>query len=162
MLKKILILIFIITLLIPTNNYKSEEKQQNEDIIGRIIIPKLNINKELYETDNQNNTIEKNIEILKESVFPTEENSLMLLAAHSGTGSIAYFNELDKLNVKDEIYLVFNNTKYIYEVKDIWEEEKTGYINLNKENKKQLILTTCSPTKNNYQLVVNCIEKDVN
>ncbi|MBQ6323212.1 MAG: hypothetical protein IJI22_00070 [Bacilli bacterium] len=60
------------------------------------------------------------------------------------------------------MYLIINRKKYTYEVKDIWEEEKNGYINLNKEGKNQLILTTCSPTRNNYQLVVNCIEKDVN
>ena len=85
----------------------------------------------------------------------------MLLAAHSGTGEIAYFNELDKLNIEDEIILIINKTKYIYKVNNIWEEKKNGYININKSNNKKLILTTCSPTNNNYQLIIECIEKDV-
>ena len=55
-----------------------------------------------------------------------------------------------------------NNKQYIYIVKDIWEEPKNGYINVNKENKKQLILTTCSPTNSKKQLIVNCIEKESN
>ena len=42
--------------------------------------------------------------------------------------------------------------------KDIWEIEKTGSINIEKENNTQLILTTCSPTKENYQLIINSIQ----
>ena len=44
----------------------------------------------------------------------------------------------------------------------MWEEIKNGFINVNKEPDNQLILTTCSPIHNNYQLIVNCIEKESN
>ena len=84
----------------------------------------------------------------------------MIIAAHSGIGPIAYFQELNKLELNDEITLIIENKTYTYKVKDIWEEKKNGYINFNKENKKQLILTTCSPNKEGYQLVINCIEKE--
>ena len=84
----------------------------------------------------------------------------MIIAAHSGEGKIAYFEELDKLRINDEITLIYNNKKYTYQVNEIWEEKKNGYININRENKKQLVLTTCSPTKKDYQLVVNSIEKE--
>ena len=69
---------------------------------------------------------------------------------------------LDKLEINDEIILIIENNKNTYKVKDIWEEKKNGYININKENKKQLVLTTCSPNKEGYQLVINCIEKESN
>ena len=84
----------------------------------------------------------------------------MFIAAHSGIGKIAYFEELDELKPNDEIILNINNKTYKYIVKEYWEEKKNGYINVNKESKKQLILTTCSPNKDNYQLIINCIEKE--
>lgn len=37
----------------------------------------------------------------------------------------------------------------------VWEEDKTGYIHVSKSNKKQLVLTTCSPNNTNKQLIVN-------
>ena len=165
MLKKMLIIIFVISIIIPNKKASIISNNniniKNSDIIGEIIIPKINIDKPLFRVQSPENNIEKNITILKESIFPDKDNSIMLLAAHSGTGEIAYFNELDKLTIEDEIILIINKTKYIYKVNNIWEEKKNGYININKSNNKKLILTTCSPTNNNYQLIIECIEKDV-
>jgi len=128
--------------------------------IGRINIKKIKLKEDLYKIGSEENNVEKHVTILKESIFPPTENSIVFLAAHSGSGKIAYFQELDKLQEKDEIILTLNNKNYYYEVKDIWEEKKNGYINVNKESKDQLVLTTCSPTKEQYQLVINCIKKE--
>lgn len=84
----------------------------------------------------------------------------MFIAAHSGVGKIAYFERLDELEINDEIILKIDNKEYSYIVKNTWEEKKNGYINVNKESKNQLILTTCSPTKAKYQLIVNCTIKE--
>ena len=181
MLKKILITLIILatitsvikTLKISTN--KKEKKKHTSNItniyrnnsknnylqnqIGNLVIKKINLNEPLFEINSSENTIEKHISILKESIFPNQENSIIFLAAHSGIGKIAYFEELDNLEPNDEVILILNNKKYTYIVKNSWEEKKNGYINVNKEIKNQLILTTCSPTKENYQLIVNCIEK---
>lgn len=165
MLKKMLIIIFIISIILPNKKASIISNNniniKNSDIIGEIIIPKINIDKPLFRVQSPENNIEKNITILKESIFPDKDNSIMLLAAHSGIGEIAYFNDLDKLNIEDEIILIINKTRYIYKVNNIWEEKKNGYININKSNNKKLILTTCSLTNNNYQLIIECIEKDV-
>ena len=58
-------------------------------------------------------------------------------------------------------FIIYKNKKYIYSVKNIWEENKNGYIHINRENEKQLILTTCSKTKKNKQLVINSTLKEV-
>lgn len=129
---------------INTNNY-----------YGKLIINKINLNEELFPIGSNENTIERHVSILKDS---TED--LMIIAAHSGIGPIAYFQELDKLELNDEIILIIKDNKTVYKVKDIWEEKKNGYININKENTKQLILTTCSPNKEGFQLVINCIKKE--
>ena len=168
MIKKILYIFTIITFLllssITTIKISNEPIIANSLIvqieeIGKIIIDKINLQKNLYKIDSPQNNVEKNVTILKESTPPTEEKSIMILAAHSGKGDIAYFNSLNKLEINDSIILIYKDKKYTYIVKDIWEEPKTGYINFNKEKDKQLILTTCSPTNNKKQLIINCIEK---
>ena len=158
---RIIIIIFIIIILflsISKTTYNRPHFKLNEknDIIGKISIPKIHLEEYLYRIDSKDNNIEKHITILKESSFP----SILFLAAHSGEGKIAYFNNLDKLVLNDKVIIIYNKKKYIYIVKDIWEEEKNGYINLYKTVENQLVLTTCSPNKDNYQLIINCTEKD--
>ena len=54
-----------------------------------------NLKEELYPIDSSENTIERHISILKGSMYP----DLMIIAAHSGIGPIAYFQELNKLTL---------------------------------------------------------------
>lgn len=136
--------------------------KKQDSPIAKLTIKKLNLEEYLYDINSNENTIEKHITFLKESIFPNEQNSIVFIAAHSGTGKIAYFQELDKLEINDKIQLLYNGKKYNYYVKEIWEEDKNGYINVNKDLENQLILTTCSPSKKNKQLIINCIEKESN
>ena len=142
------------------NNFNIIKKNNNKEEIGSIKISKLNINEKLYRIGSEENNVDKHITILKESIFPNKENSIVFIAAHSGTGEIAYFKDLDKLKPGDIVILELNNKHYTYSVKNYWEEKKNGYINVNKEESNQLILTTCSPNNMNKQLIVNCIEKE--
>ena len=158
MVKRIYILLLI--LIIITTSLSIIKISDNKILIknnkyGEIIIDKINLNEELFPINSDENTIERHVSILKDS---TKE--LIIIAAHSGTGPLAYFQNLDKLEINDEIILVIKNKQSIYKVKDIWEEKKNGYININKEKTNQLILTTCSPNKEGYQLVINCIIKE--
>lgn len=148
----------------PVKNFKNiyNKKEENDNIIGYIKIDKLNINEKLYKINSSENNVDKHVTILKESVLPDKENSIVFIAAHSGTGDIAYFKDLDKLKIRDNIILNINKKNYTYTVKEMWEDPKNGYININKEKGKQLILTTCSPNNSKKQLIVNCIEKESN
>ena len=141
----------------PQTKELNYQKQSNDNI-GEIIIEKIKLQQKLYPINSTKNNIEKNVTILKHSEDPNINNSIMFIAAHSGTGKIAYFKNLDKLKKTDIIKLTYKDNHYIYEIKDIWEIEKTGSINIEKENNTQLILTTCSPTKENYQLIINSIQ----
>ncbi len=132
-----------------------------EQPIGKLIIEKININNELYSLKSKHNNIEENITILDGSIEPNKENSIMFIAAHSGTGQIAYFKNLDKLKTEDEITLIYNEKTYNYRITKIWEEPKNGYIHVNKEKENQLVLTTCSPNKDNKQLIINSTLKRV-
>lgn len=139
---------------INQQNATKEEVQENK--IGSLKIEKLNLYEPLYEKDSIHNNVEENITILNNSIMPDKEDSIIFLAAHSGIGKIAYFKNLNKLEIGDTIQLDYNNTSYIYEVTNIWKESKDGYIHVSKNKVKQLILTTCSPTEDDKQLVVNC------
>ena len=106
--------------------------------------------KDLFITEDYN----KNVTILKESTFPYEKDSTLILAAHSGRGKIAYFNELDKLEKNDLIDINLYNKDYQYIVENKWEELKNGTIRFPISNEKQLILTTCSTKNKNNQLII--------
>ena len=165
--KNILIVFYLILTILSkepnitkiNTNYKEINSTYNylkidENPIGKIIIPKINLEKNLYTIESKNNNIEKNVTILKGSTYPNTNNSLTVIAAHSGFGKKAYFKDLDKLNIQDEIIIIYNEKNYTYTVEKVWEEKKTGYLNLTKEFYPQLILTTCSQKNKDNQLII--------
>ena len=161
--KKLFIILFLFLLLFLNKSTETNQiKKNNNEKIGELIINKINLKQDLYKIESKKNNIEENVAVMKESNYPNISNGILILAAHSGTGKIAYFEELDNLELKDNITIIYKNKKYIYQITKIWEQEKNGYIKIKKENKKQLILTTCSPKKKNTQLIINCIEKEFN
>ncbi len=178
---KSILLVLTIPLLVILINYKFINKQntplnsnikiinsiknitnidniENKDIIGTLIIDKIKLKENLYNINSPKNNVNEHVTILKESIMPDQDNSIMFLAAHSGIGKIAYFEKLDKLQENDIVILIYNDKTFKYKVKSIYEEQKNGYIDINKEKSNQLILTTCSPKKKDKQLIINCTE----
>ena len=152
----ILLIIILFNNTVPTINISN-----NIDNNNYLIIEKINLKQPFYEINSNNNTIEKNIEILKESIMPDQDNSIVIIAAHSGEGDIAYFNNLIDLDINDELILYYKKTYYKYNIIDIYEEPKYGYIDINRSNNNQLVLTTCHPYKKNKQLVINATKKEI-
>ncbi len=142
---------------ISIDTYQEEISPKKEIPIGTLIIEKIKIKESLFAISSTKNNIEEHITILNDSIEPDHENSIMILAAHSGLGKIAYFNDLNKLQKEDEIKLIYKNNLYIYQITDLWEQNKNGYITISKEKNKQLILTTCSPTNSKKQLIISSI-----
>ena len=155
---KIIMILFLFNNKVPT---KTISNNKNIDNNNYLIIKKINLKQPFYSINDENNTIEKNIEILKESIMPDQENSIVFIAAHSGEGEIAYFNNLINLDINDELILYYNNYYYKYKIIQIYEEPKYGYIDVDKSINDQLILTTCHPHKKNKQLVINAIKKEI-
>ena len=50
--------------------------------------------------------------------------------------------------------------EYIFIITNIFEQDKNGYINIVKNNKSQLILTTCSTINKNKQLIIESTKKE--
>ncbi len=128
--------------------------EQNTSI-GSLIIEKINLNKPLYSTNDKKNNIEENVTILPGSISPDQNDSIIFLAAHSGPAPNSFFNDLDQLQKDDKVILNINNVLYTYKVSSIWETDKDGSIEVVKESTNQLILTTCSKTNKNKQLIIN-------
>ncbi len=140
--------------------FKMDKINVKNDSIGYIEINKINLKNNLYSINNNKNNVDQNVTILKGSTFPKEKDSTMIIAAHSGTGKVAYFKNINKLKKGDVITLKLYNHKYNYIVQNKWEVVKSGTIIFPIVDKKQLILTTCSPNKENFQLIINCIIKE--
>lgn len=140
---------------INTYQEKQINLKQNTETIGYIYIDKIKLQQPLYQIESKKNNVDQNITILKESILPDKKDSIMFIAAHSGDSKVSYFEHLDELEKNDVVKINYLNKEYFYQVTSIWEEEKNGYIHVNKENKKQLVLTTCSPTHKNKQLIIS-------
>lgn len=142
------------------NNFFQSFYKKNDNSIGYIEINQINLKEKLYKINSTDNNVDKNITILKESILPPNKNDIIYIAAHSGTGPTAYFKNLNYLKKNDEIIIYLYNNKYTYIVKKIWNETKTGYIHITKDDNTSLILTTCNPHNEKLQLVLSCTKKE--
>ena len=131
-----------------TSYISTVNKDANDEIIGTLTIDKLNLSKNIYNINSSHNNVEENVTILNDDI------NLIVLAAHSGPGYIAFFNDLDKLELNDTVNLTYNNKNLVYKVINIEEQPKDGTIEINKTDKQRLILTTCSKKDKNKQLVI--------
>lgn len=131
-----------------TSYISTVNKDANDEIIGTLTIDKLNLSKKIYNINSSHNNVEENVTILNDDI------NLIVLAAHSGPGYIAFFNNLDKLELNDTVNLNYNNKNLVYKVTNIEEQLKDGTIEINKTDKQRLILTTCSKKDKTKQLVV--------
>lgn len=137
---------------------KFEEKKSN--YIAVIEIPKISLKRGLFDINNKNNNVDKNIEILKDSVFPCEEKGTLFLAGHAGNSRVSFFKDLNKLKEKDNIFFYYKNIKYIYEIKNIYEINKTGKLQLKNSNSSRIVLITCvSGTDKQLVFIGNLVEK---
>lgn len=133
-----------------SNNNKLDEKYSMV-----LEIPKIKFKRGIYSLDSQFNSIEYNVAIMQGSTLPDIDNSNLILAAHNGTGKIAYFNKLHKLEINDEAYIYYYGTKYKYIVADIYDVLKDGNVEINRNhNKNTLTLVTCKKDTDDRQLVI--------
>ena len=133
---------------------KINNTENKEEYLGIIEINKIKLKKGFYRKNSSKNIINQNIMLLSESIMPDKDNSIIYLAAHSGTGYLAFFKDIDKLTNQDIINLYYQDKKYTYLVTDIYEYPKNGQIIVNRNiHESYLVLTTCSHNKN-MQLVI--------
>lgn len=134
---------------------KEVNQSQSNSYIGVLEIPKISFKRGFYDTYNINNNVNKNIQVIKDSNMPNVEKGNLILAAHSGSGRVAFFKNIYKLNNNDEIFIYFNGKKYKYQVMDKYEVDKNGKVLIHRDKDiTALTLTTCSQTDKTKQIVV--------
>ena len=138
-----------------TEDVVEEKKDTSINYVAVLRIPKINLKRGLVDRGSKYNNIKYNIMILKESDSPDKEASNVILVAHSGTAGVAYFRNVDKLSLNDEIYLDYNNKTYSYKITNIYDIEKTGIAPIRKETTKSTItLITCRHNTNKQIVVI--------
>lgn len=137
-------------------------KEETDNYIGVLEIPKINLKKGIVDKTSASNNVNKNIYTLNETTLPDEQiNSHIILAGHSGNSYISFFKNLKKLDMKDKINFYYKGVKYIYEVSNRYEIEKTGTTDLKITNKSDITLITCiSGTNKQVVYVANLVDKE--
>lgn len=135
-----------------------EKQEENEiitnDYIGYLEIPKIKLKKGFVSKKSSDNDVEKNIFIVEQSTYPDQEKGNLIIAAHSGTGWKAFFNDLYQLEQGDDLYVTYKNKKYTYKLAEIYKQKKTGTIAIYRDyNKTTLTLVTCTNNDDTTQTV---------
>lgn len=133
---------------------ESITNSETEKYIGYLNIPKINLEKGFFSIESLENDVEKNIYIVPSSSYPDVEKGNFIIAAHSGTGWKAFFNDLYKLQKNDIVEISYNGKKYTYTITKIYKQEKTGTIAIYRNyDKTTLTLVTCTNNDSKTQTI---------
>lgn len=135
--------------------FSAEKLEEDKNIIGKIIMPKINVEAPIKEGTSQ--------EILKESVghFSNTNywNGNVALASHNRGSYAHYFENINKLDLGDEITYQTKLGTRIYIIDEIKQIPETDLSVLENTNKNTITLITCITNKPNLRLCVKAIEK---
>lgn len=141
----------------PTEEQEGEEEIEEEvtnDYIGYLNIPKINFSKGFLNKKSEENNVDKNIMVIKESSYPDVDKGNLIIAGHSGNAWNAYFNDLYKLQIGDTAVVEYKNKKYTYKIVNIYKEKKVGTIAIYRDyNKTTLTLVTCTNNDSTTQTI---------
>ena len=125
-----------------------------EEYLGIIDIPKIDLYKGFYNKNSNLNNVKFNLYVLPESNYPDTDKGNLIIAGHSGNYNNSYFANLYKLVIGDDITIHFNNRDYVYEITNIYNEEKTGKVRIfRNKNKTTLTLITCTKDDDYHQTI---------
>mgnify|MGYP003303365974 FL=1 len=76
---------------------KTETSSPTYNYIAVLEIPSIGLKRGFVDFGSTYNSVKYNIQVIEHSEMPNVENSNLILAAHNGTSSVSFFNDLDKL-----------------------------------------------------------------
>lgn len=120
------------------------EVRDEKETLMILEIPKISLKRNIYYQDSKYNSVEYNIQILKDSNMPDIENGNVIFASHNGNSKVSFFKKLYKLSLNDEIILYYDGYKYIYKLSKIYDINKDGTAEIYRNNNVNCItLITC-------------------
>lgn len=133
---------------------EEELGEVTNDYIGYLTIPKINLRKGFLDMRSELNNIEQNITVIEGSSYPDKEKGNFIIAAHSGSGWKAFFNDLYKLSTGDIAEISYKGKKYTYKIVNIYKQDKVGTIAIYRNyDKTTLTLVTCTNFDSKTQTV---------
>ena len=137
-----------------TTTTTTKTTSNNNYYVGTLEIPKIGFSRGFVSKKSKDNNINKNITVIKESTMPDVKGGNLIIAGHSGTGPLAFFNNLYKLKNNDRVYVHYKNKKYAYKIVKIYKQKKTGKIKIYRnKNRSTLTLVTCTNNDKNTQTI---------
>ncbi len=141
---------------------QEELGEVTNDYVGYLTIPKINLKKGFLDKRSTLNNIEQNITVIEGSSYPNVEKGNLIIAAHSGSGWKAFFNDLYKLTKGDIAEVSYKNKKYTYKIVNIYTQPKTGKIAIYRNySKTTLTLVTCTNNDKTTQTIYIAELQDV-
>ena len=138
------------------NEEKETTTETKIDYVAVLKIPKINFEKGLCEKGSYCNNVNRNVQILDEASYPNVENGNFILAGHSGSGRTAYFKNVNKLKIDDEIIVIYKGYEYKYKIVNIYDIDKTGNANIiRNKGKTTLTLITCRHNTDKQIIVIS-------
>ena len=129
--------------LVTSSDDEIEVRDEKETLMI-LEIPKISIKRNIYYQDSKYNSVEYNIQILKDSDMPDIKNGNVIFASHNGNSKVSFFKKLYKLSLNDEIILYYDGYKYIYKLSKIYDINKDGTAEIYRNNNVNCItLITC-------------------
>ena len=133
---------------------ESNYTQSTPNYIAYLEIDKIGLRQGLMPKESRYNNVNYHVEILSISDYPDKINGNFILAGHSGTGGVAYFRNLYKLNIGDMAKVYYQGNRYKYKIVNIYKEDKDGSINVIRDlTKTTLTLITCTKDDKTHQTV---------
>ena len=143
---------------VEVDDIQSEEQEIPEvsgrEYIATLRIPAISLNLGLVSPDSPYNNVDSNITIISPSDMPDVEQGNLIIAGHSGTGYLAFFRNLYRLQIGAQASVTYNGTRYNYRLANIYFEEKNGYVSIHRDrSKKTMTLITCTKDSDTMQTV---------
>ena len=133
---------------------KKETSSPTYNYIAILEIPSIGLKRGFVDYGSTYNNVKYNIQVIEHSEMPDVENSNLILAAHNGTSSVSFFDDLDKLIEDSLVYIYYDNVKYIYKINNHYEAKKDGKVEIiRNKNKNAITLITCKKNSNDKHLV---------
>lgn len=134
--------------------------QIKDEYVGILEIKKIKLKRGFYSIDSNNNNVDKNIMVINSSDMPDVYLGNLILASHSGNSNISYFKNLDKLEIGDIASVYYLKNKYNYKLVNYYEVDKSGVVQIIKNNDVNcLTLITCKKNTNKQLVFIFELEK---
>ena len=128
---------------------KTEEEIKNNNIFGRIIIEKINVDYFIF-----NEYTKENLKVLPCRLNGDNVNENISIIGHNYENG-TFFSNLHKLDINDEVKMVVNDVEYKYLVYKKYEVFENDLEPLNTNGYSEITLITCN-NLNKKRYIIKC------